>query len=538
MNRKDGIMDGTLDGITLSRIDEIDASLRLRLPIRLESWLVGGELRPWAGTMSNVFSPVPILDSYGPGPLILGSIPEQGEAEAKLALDAAVTAWSDGDGDWPALGMEERARRVLGFTTALRGLRKQLVLLMMWEVGKVYSECENEFDRTIEYIEESVDAALELTGEGRKDAVVQDVIARFEYAPIGVSLCIGPYNYPLYETFTNVVPALLMGNTVIIKPPPHGALLYTELLHLFRRYFPAGAVNTVFGEETLPPLMESGRIDVLAFIGTSAVADSLIAQHPAPHRLHSILGMEAKNPAVVLADADLEHAAAECVKGALAFNGQRCAAIKIIFVHSSIASPFMSLVKTLLDDTTIGMPWDDVRITPVISTGHADYLSELLEDATGKGAEILNRQGGERLLTLITPALLWPVRKGMRLFEEEQFGPLIPLVTFDDIEEPLTWMRESRYGQQMSVFGNDAGELSRVVRVAGHQVGRVNVNSKCQRGPDRFPFTGKKDSALGIASIEDTLHLFSTKTVIASPSGGDDLSLWDALHTLNKSGLG
>jgi len=319
-----------------------------------------------------------------------------------------------------------------------------------------------------------------------------------------------------------------MGNSVIIKAPPSGGLLYAHLLPHFAAHFPEGTVAVLFGdgERLLGPMMDSGLIDVFAFIGSSAVADALIARHPYPHRLHNVLGLEAKNAAIIFPDAPMDITVTECVKGALAFNGQRCAAIKIILVHEDAAAVLIARMTEELNRIEPGMPWEDVRCTPISSLEHAEWLEELLGDAISLGATIRNTGGGERVHTLMRPALLTGVTGDMRIFEEEQFGPIIPTLTFREEDEALSYLKYSRYGQQCSVFGASPEQLTRVINTAARYVGRVNINGKCQRGPDHFPFTGKRDSALGTVSIEEALRRFCISTVIATPEYPENATLW------------
>jgi glyceraldehyde-3-phosphate dehydrogenase (NADP+) len=495
-----------------------------------------GDLQEWDGPTQEVFSPIPLDSGDGSGSQAryprLGSLPALGGQQALSALSAARAAFDHGDGAWPSLALEERARRVHDFVEALRPLRGQVALHIMWEVGKVYDEACNEFDRTLEYTLETIDAALALDKRERRDTSLQDVVGRVDLLPIGVVLCVGPYNYPFYETLTNAIPALLMGNSVIIKTPPRGALLYTHLLSLFAEHFPEGTVSLLFGEgeELLAPLMASGHVDVFAFIGGSTVADALIARHPAPHRLHNVLGLEAKNAAIILPDAPMDITIEECIKGALAFNGQRCAAIKMLFVHEDIAEEFMRRMSAALDEAVPGMPWENVRCTPLSSPGHATWLTGLLDDAVRKGAVIRNSHGGERLLTMMHPALLAGVTSDMRIFTEEQFGPIIPVVVYRTLQEALDYIKHARYGQQCSVFSSSPEQLSRIITAAARYVGRVNINGKCQRGPDHFPFTGKRDSALGTVSIEEALRRFCISTVIATPEYPENTVLWSKLR--------
>ena len=479
-----------------------------------------------------MYSPIPVRDIDEISYIRLGSLPELEAGHAKEALEAALSAFALGDGPWPSFSLAQRAQHVRDFVDAVRPLRERIARHIMWEVGKVYDEALNEFDRTLEYTLETIDAALDLDRRERRDTSLQQVVGRVDLLPIGVALCVGPYNYPFYETLTNAIPALLMGNSVIIKAPDRGGLLYAHLLPMLAEHFPVGTVSVLFGdgEVLLPTLMESGHIDILAFIGTSAVADALIAAHPRPHRLHLVLGLEAKNAAIVLPDAPMDITVEECMKGALAFNGQRCAAIKMILVHENIADTFIGELRAALERIEPGMPWEDVRLTPVSSPAHADWLAELLEDAVNSGAVIENHGGGERHFTLMRPALLTGVTADMRIFEEEQFGPLLPVLRFTGEQEALSYIRESRYGQQCSVFGQTPAQLQRIVTAASRYVGRVNINGKCQRGPDHFPFTGKRDSALGTVSIEDALRRFCISTVVATPEYPANTLLWKKLQ--------
>jgi glyceraldehyde-3-phosphate dehydrogenase (NADP+) len=140
----------------------------------------------------------------------------------------------------------------------------------------------------------------------------------------------------------------------------------------------------------------------------------------------------------------------------------------------------------------------------------------LIDDATKKGAKIINENGGKTTENYIFPAVLYPVSKNMRVFEEEQFGPVIPVLSFSDIQEPLNDMAESNYGQQVSVFGSDVKTLAPLIDTLVNLVCRVNLNSSCQRGPDMYPFTGRKDSAVATLSVYDALRSFSIRTFVAS----------------------
>jgi glyceraldehyde-3-phosphate dehydrogenase (NADP+) len=335
-----------------------------------------------------------------------------------------------------------------------------------------------------------------------------------------------------------MIPALIMGNTVIFKPPKLGVLLHQPLLEAFRDSFPRGVVNSVYGEgqKVVGPLMKSGRIDVLAFIGSSHVADILKQQHPKPHRLRCVLGLEAKNPGIVLEDADLEHAVKECLLGALSYNGQRCTALKILFVHEGIVDAFITKFNAAVDKLKGGMPWDaGVQITPLPEPNKTKYLTELIQDACTKGAHVINNNGGAVTGTYMSPAVVYPVTAGMRLYSEEQFGPVVPIAKFRDIEGPMHYVIQSDYGQQVSLFGSNADLIANLIDPMVNQVCRVNINSQCQRGPDTFPFTGRKDSAEGTLSVSDALRVFTIRTLVAAKETDANRRIIKSIVTERKS---
>lgn len=497
---------------------ELPADFQITEPIRQTEYLSNGQLRYWDGPSQEVLSPVCIKSATGLSRKLIGSYPLLSEEAVLEALDSAVIAYDNGKGLWPTMPVEERIFRIEEFVFRLKTKREAIVNLLMWEIGKSHQDSVKEFDRTVAYIIATIDALKELDRISSRFVIEEGIIGQIRRAPLGVTLCMGPFNYPLNETFTTLIPALIMGNTVICKPPKLGTLLYLPLLEIFRDCFPPGVVNFIYGRGSniISPLVTSGKIDVLAFIGTSKIADIVKKQHPKPHRLRCILGLDAKNPAIILPDADLDLAVKECLLGTLSFNGQRCTAIKIIFVQETIASTFLEKLTAALADIIVGMPWTpEVMITPLPEDGKTQYLSELIADATAKGAKVVNN-GGAFAETLFYPAVLYPVNPEMRVFTEEQFGPVIPVVPFAKIETPIRYIEESNFGQQVSIFSNDPDRVAQMIDPLVNQVSRVNINSQCQRGPDTFPFTGRKDSAEGTLSVSDALRVFSIRTLVAA----------------------
>ncbi|TZF85899.1 NADP-dependent glyceraldehyde-3-phosphate dehydrogenase (plasmid) [Pedobacter sp. BS3] len=482
-------------------------------------YLCNGEMKPWNGNVNEVFSPVCIKTADGLKRKRIGSFPVCTEKESMEALDAAVAAYDNGRGQWPTMSVQDRIACVEQFTHKMIEKKDIVVKLIMWEIGKSYADSVKEFDRTVEYIYATIDALKDIDRKSSRFEIEQGIVAQVRRSPLGVVLCMGPFNYPLNETFTTLIPALIMGNTLLFKPPKHGTLLHYPMLEAFRSSFPKGVVNTIYGRgnNIVPALMQSGKINVLTLIGSSKVADELKKLHPKVNRLRAILGLDAKNAAIITKDADLDLAVQETVLGSLSFNGQRCTAIKIVFVHRSIAHEFLRRLTEAVEKLKFGMPWEKgVSLTPLPELGKPAYLKECIENAEANGAKVINKGGGATVESFVYPAIVYPVNAKMKLYREEQFGPVIPVVPFDDLEEPIEYLIESTHGQQVSVFSNNASVIASLIDPLVNQVSRVNINCQCQRGPDVFPFTGRKDSAEGTLSVVDALRSFSIRSLVAA----------------------
>jgi glyceraldehyde-3-phosphate dehydrogenase (NADP+) len=401
----------------------------------------------------------------------------------------------------------------------MRPHREEVVRLLMWEIGKTKNDACKEFDRTIDYILDTIEAYKKLDRKSAKFDNESGIFAHIRRSPLGVVLCLGPYNYPLNETFCLLIPALIMGNTTIFKPAKLGVLLITPLLKAFQESFPPGVVNIVFGRgrKIAAPIMQTGFVDVLALIGHSTSAVALQDEHPFKNRLRLILGLEANNPAIILPDTDLDLVVQECISGTLSYNGQRCTALKVLFVHADIVDEFNKRFAEAVDALKFGLPWeDDVFLTPLPEKNKPAYIDGLIKDAVSKGAKILNKRGGELSENYCYPAVLYPVSTDMKVFQEEQFGPVIPIISFTTIDEPLDAIAASQYGQQVSLFGKDTKQLGPLIDILANLVCRVNLNSACQRGPDIYPFTGRKNSAVGTLSVFDALRSFSIRSFVAT----------------------
>ena len=518
------------------KFNPIPPEFEIKDEIKQDNYLVNGNLVKWDGEFSPVYSTISSTPEYKP--TLLGEIPSLGKNEAIEALDAACNAFDKGKGLWPTMKVVDRIRAMENFVEEMKQKRDIVVKLLMWEIGKNHTDSQKEFDRTVDYIYDTIEAYKKIDRDSAKFQKHSGINAHIRRGPLGVVLCLGPYNYPLNETFCLLIPALIMGNTVIFKPAKHGVLLISPLIEAFKKHFPPGVVNILFGRGRVlaTPIMESGKVNVLALIGHSSSANSLQESHPKKNRLRLVLGLEAKNPAIILPDADLDLTIQECINGSLSYNGQRCTALKIIYIHDEIRDKFLKRFSKAVDELKYGNPWEDnVKLTPLPEPNKPDYIRSLISDAKDKGAEIINEKGGIYCENFVYPAILYPVTKDMKVYKEEQFGPVIPVISFNDIDKPLNDMAESNYGQQVSVFGKEAKKLGPLIDTLVNLVCRVNINSSCQRGPDIYPFTGRKDSAFSTLSVHDALRSFSIRTFVASKDNNENNEIIKDLLGSNNS---
>ena len=228
----------------MSTENSIPQAYQITETIDQRKYLVDGELKSWEGKTTEVYSTISSTEKYKP--TLLGSIPDMGEPEAMDALDAALKAYDKGQGVWPTMKVKDRIESMETFVSKMKEKREEVVKLLMWEIGKSLPDSQKEFDRTVEYIEDTIEEYKELDRGSAKFQKHQGVYAHIRRGPLGVVLCLGPYNYPLNETFALLIPAIIMGNTTVFKPAKHGVLLITPLLEAFQSSFPKGVVNILF----------------------------------------------------------------------------------------------------------------------------------------------------------------------------------------------------------------------------------------------------------------------------------------------------
>jgi glyceraldehyde-3-phosphate dehydrogenase (NADP+) len=491
-------------------------------------------------------------------PALIGQLPQFDTASAVAVIQEARQAWTRGV--WTnQFTLKDRLDAIRRVCNELRTIRNDLSSILQWDIGKNVDEANAEVDRTIAFIESAVELAA-MTPDIVGTWTTTTTGARFfiKRAAVGIVLALAPFNYPLNECYATILPALIMGNIVVVKIPATGGLVHLRTFEAFAKHLPIGTIHFVAGSgrATMPPIMETGFVDALAFIGSSKAADDLIRSSPHPHRLKSFLQLEAKNLGIVLRDdrwknyaqhqAVLKPHIDHLVSGALSFNGQRCTAIKLIFVPDDdndddvgTADIIIDLIVKRVQALSVGLPWQQhgtsktySSITPLPNHERIRYMKELLQDAVEQGATIYT--GGDIVggpdSTLMTPAVVGTIRPGMRLYTEEQFGPIVAIARYKSVEDILEYVEKSDYAQQVAIFGYDEHTLRTFIDAWGSVYGKIAINTP-GRSPDTVPFSGRKSSALGVMSVRDALWEFSVPTVVAGPAADGPMLQGLALTT-------
>ena len=324
-------------------------------------------------------------------------------------------------------------------------------------------------------------------------------------------LAIAPFNYPVNLSGSKIAPALIAGNVVMFKPPTQGSISGLLLAKAFEEAgIPAGVFNTITGRgsEIGDYIIEHKEVNFINFTGSTPIGERigrLAGMRPI------MLELGGKDAALVLEDADLEHAAKQIVAGAFSYSGQRCTAIKRVIVLESVADKLVTLLQAEVAKLTVGDPFDNADITPVIDNASADFIWGLIEDAQEKGAQALTpikREGN-----LLWPVLFDQVTKNMKVAWEEPFGPVLPIIRVANVEEAIAFANESEFGLQSSVFTNDFKKAFEIAEKL--EVGTVHINNKTQRGPDNFPFLGVKGSGAGVQGIKYSIEaMTNVKSIV------------------------
>lgn len=466
--------------------------------------LINGE---WKENSSDKFIQIksPVDDS------LLGEVPAMTQAEVDEVIAAAKAAQKE----WKNKPTNERAEVLYKAAELLEENVEELANVMMMEIAKDKKSCKSEILRTADFVRFTADSAKTMSGESLPGdsfpGFKNNKVSIVKREPVGVVLAISPFNYPVNLAASKIAPAVVIGNSVVLKSATQGVLSGLHLARIFEKAgLPKGVLNTVTGRgsEIGDYITTHKDINFINFTGSTAVGQG-IAKKTAMVPLLMELG--GKDAAIVLEDADLDRTASNIVAGAFSYSGQRCTAVKRVLVVDSVADELVTKIKEKMSALKVGNPMESeaIDVVPLINDKAADHVIDLINEAKEKGAELV--VGGNREGRLIYPTLFDKVSLDMKLAWEEPFGPVLPIIRVKDKDEAIEIANRSEYGLQSSVFTESIDDAFYIADKL--EVGTVQVNNKTERGPDHFPFLGVKSSGMGTQGIRYSIEAMSRPKV-------------------------
>lgn len=434
---------------------------------------------------------------------IIGKVPSMSREE----VDGVIKKANDNFRKWKDVPLNERAEILYKTATLLEKHVDRLAELLVLEVGKDKKSAHAEVVRTADFIRFTADTAKSIHGESIQGDTFsgfnKEKFAMVTREPVGAVLAISPFNYPINLASSKIAPALVSGNTVIFKPATVGSLCGTELVKIFiEAGIPEGVLGLVTGKGGVigDYVVTHPGINFINFTGSTEVGQSISQK---AHMVPLLMELGGKDAAIVLKDANLGFAAKNIVAGAFSYSGQRCTAVKRILVLNEVADELIKYIQEEMNKLTVGNPLEkQVDVVPLINDKAAEFVWELMEDAKNKGAKLIT--GGKREGNLIYPSLFDYVTEDMRVAWEEPFGPVLPILRVNSMEEAIDLANRSEYGLQSSVFTENLSDAFHVANKL--EVGTVQVNNKTERGPDHFPFLGVKKSGIGTQGIRYSIE--------------------------------
>jgi glyceraldehyde-3-phosphate dehydrogenase (NADP+) len=441
---------------------------------------------------------------------IVGNIQSCNKEEADEVINCAkenVACWSD-------TPINERAEVLRKAANIMTEYSKDLGEILMKEIGKPLNSAISEILRTADIFNMTAESGTLMGGEtimgDAFEGFTREKISLTYRVPLGVVLCIGPFNYPFNLTGSKIAPALIAGNSIVMKPPTQGAITPLHFgVILEKAGVPPGVFNIITGRgsEIGDYLVSHPLIDMVSFTGSSETGKNL-AKVAGMKPL--LLELGGKDAAIVLDDADIEITTKAIVSGAFSFSGQRCTAVKRVMPMPNIADELVNRVTNEVRNLSIGDPAENKTIGPLINSKQCDYVQGLINDALDKGA--LLKYGNQREGNIIWPTVLDNVTTDMRVAWEEPFGPVLPFIRVESIDEAIEISNASEYGLQGMIFTADIDLAFNIAQEL--EVGTIQINGKSARGPDHFPFLGTKSSGLGTQGIKYSIEAMSRPKVV------------------------
>jgi aldehyde dehydrogenase (NAD+) len=429
---------------------------------------------------------------------VLGVVPRSDAGDVDRAVERAKAAYEE----WRLTPAPERGEILFRFADLLRREKDALTDLMTREMGKVKAEAGGD-------VQEAIDMSVYMAGEGRRlwgqttPSELRDKFNMSVRVPIGVVGAVTPWNFPIAIPSWKIAPAIVCGNTVVLKPAEDTPLLAVRFVDLLEQAgLPEGVVNIVtgFGEEAGEALVRHADVPVISFTGSREVGVA-VTKAAADRLKHVHLELGGKNAIIVMDDANLDLAVEGVVWSAFGTTGQRCTAASRVIVHERVADELKSKLVAAAERLRLGPGWeDDTDVGPLINADALEKVHSYTGIGRDEGAELLT--GGEVASDgdlgrgfFYRPTVFAGVDPGMRIAQEEIFGPTTALIEVRDFDEAIRVANGIRYGLSSSIYTRDVDKAFRAMRdlVAGI----TYVNAGTTGAEVHLPFGGTKDTGNG-----------------------------------------
>lgn len=436
------------------------------------------------------------------------------EFDSKTKIESIISEMNHSKKEMRKLSANERSEILFKLASLLKENEKELATLITKEMGKTISDSLVEIERSRNTCLAAAEEARRITGEVLDSDSYAPKRGKFGHVfrkPIGSVLAITPFNFPINLSVHKIAPSFAMGNVTIFKPGPNNYYSGKKLAELCHK---AGmsehALKFIMPDiPELTLLIESSALDCISFTGGTATADA-IAKKAGRKKL--LLELGGNDPLIVMPDADLNLAVSTAINQRFSTGGQRCTASKRLFVHQDVYTKFKTLLVEKSKGLKVGNPMEkDTFVGPLVTLGAAENVERRIKGAIEKGATLL--LGGKREGALVYPTILENVSLDSELICDETFGPVIPLIKFETIDEIIPIINSTPFGLQSGVFTYDLRVIKKLFDKL--EVGAMAVNDGPGFRAEHFPFGGVKNSGLGREGVKYAMEEMSVlKTLI------------------------
>ncbi|MEZ7755417.1 CoA-acylating methylmalonate-semialdehyde dehydrogenase [Microbacterium paraoxydans] len=449
-----------------------------------------------------------------------GAVTKEVALASATEVEAAVAAAASALPAWRETTLIKRADVFFRLRQLLKERTDELAAIVTSEHGKVLSDAAGEVSRGIENVEFAAGLVHLLKGE-RSEQVARGVDVHSVKQPVGVVAAITPFNFPVMVPLWMVTSAIACGNTVVLKPSEKDPSAAVWLARLFREAgLPDGVLNVVHGDrEAVDALLESPQVQAVSFVGSTPIARSIYERASAAGKRVQALG-GAKNHMVVMPDADIDAAADAAVSAAYGSAGERCMAVSVLVAVGDIADDLVAAIARRIDGLSIGPGTDPAsEMGPLITAEHRDRVASYVTEAPGEGATVVvdgttKPFDGDGFFLGVS--LIDDVTPGMRVYDDEIFGPALSVVRVGSYAEAVALVNANAYGNGTAIFTRDGGTARQYE--FDIEVGMVGVNVPIPVPIGAYSFGGWKDSLFGDAHIygPESVHFYTRSKVVTT----------------------